>query len=190
MRALEEKILAEGQILPGGIVKVGSFLNQQVDMGFMRLIGDEIARLFAGDNVTKIMTIESSGIVIAVAAGMAMGVPMLFAKKGKSANVDGSVYAADVRSFTHGNMYPAIVSREYLCAGERVLLVDDFLASGSAFRGLISLCQQAGAEVAGLCAAVEKGFQQGGDCLRKEGFRVESLAIIDSMEDGKILFRS
>ncbi len=185
---MEEKILNEGRVLPGGILKVGNFLNQQIDTGFLREIGEEIARLFAEDRVTKILTIESSGIAIAAVAGVAMGVPVLFAKKHQSSNVDGEVYAAKVHSFTHGNDYNAVVSREYLTADDRVLLVDDFLASGNALHGLIELCGLAGAEVAGMAVAIEKRFQGGGDDLRKAGYRVESLACIESMSDSDIKF--
>lgn len=189
MKAMEEKILKEGAVLPGGILKVGSFLNQQIDSVFLREIGREIARLFQGGGVTKILTVESSGIAIAAAAGMEMGVPMLFAKKHKSSNVDGYVYSAMVHSYTHGTDYNMLVSCDYLTENDRVLLVDDFLANGNAMRGLIDLCQQAGASVAGVCAAIEKGFQHGGDELRRDGVRVESLAIVDSMEGGSIVFR-
>ena len=188
MRAMEEKILNEGRVLPGGILKVGNFLNQQIDTGFLKEIGEEIARLYADDHVTKILTIESSGIAIAAVAGVAMGVPVLFAKKHQSSNVDGEVYAAKVHSFTHGNDYNAVVSREYLTADDRVLLVDDFLASGNALHGLIELCGLAGAEVAGMAVAIEKRFQGGGDDLRKAGYRVESLACIESMSDSDIKF--
>lgn len=190
MRAMEEKILNEGRVLPGGILKVGNFLNQQIDTGFLREIGEEIARLFAEDRVTKILTIESSGIAIAAVAGVAMGVPVLFAKKHQSSNVDGEVYAAKVHSFTHGNDYNAVVSREYLTADDRVLLVDDFLASGNALHGLIKLAEMAGAEIAGMAVAIEKRFQGGGDDLRKAGYRVESLACIESMSDSDITFCS
>lgn len=185
---MEEKILAEGTVLPGGILKVGNFLNQQIDTDFLRAMGEEIAELFAGCGVTKILTVEASGIAIAAAAGLAMNVPLVFAKKHKTSNVDGSIYSTVVHSFTHNTDYNVVVSRDYLRAGEKVLLVDDFLAAGNAFKGLIDLCRQAGAEVVGACAAIEKGFQGGGDELRAMGVRVESLAIVDSMDDG-IVFR-
>ena len=188
MRLMEEKILAEGTVLPGGILKVGNFLNQQIDTDFLRAMGKEIAELFAGCGVTKILTVEASGIAIAAAAGIEMQVPLVFAKKHKTSNVDGSIYSTVVHSFTHNTDYNVVVSRDYLRAGEKVLLVDDFLAAGNAFKGLIDLCEQAGAEVVGACAAIEKGFQGGGDELRAMGVRVESLAIVDSMDDG-IVFR-
>lgn len=190
MRMMEEKILSEGSVLPGGILKVGSFLNQQIDTCFLKEIGEEIAHLFSNDHVTKILTIESSGIAIAAAAGIAMGVPMVFAKKHKSSNVDGEVYSALVHSFTKNTDYNVVVSRDYLTCADRVLLVDDFLAAGNAFNGLLELCRQAGAEVVGFSAAIEKGFQRGGDKLREKGYKVESLAVIDSMTDSEIVFRT
>lgn len=190
MRAMEQKILNEGSVLPGGILKVGSFLNQQIDTAFLKEIGEEIARLFAADKVTKILTIESSGIAIAAAAGIEMGVPMVFAKKHKSSNVDGEVYSAVVHSFTKNTDYNVVVSRDYLTGADRVLLVDDFLAAGNAFFGLLELCRQAGAEVAGFSAAIEKGFQGGGDKLREKGYKVESLALIEKMTDSGIEFRA
>lgn len=190
MRAMEQKILNEGSVLPGGILKVGSFLNQQIDTAFLKEIGEEIARLFAADKVTKILTIESSGIAIAAAAGIEMGVPMVFAKKHKSSNVDGEVYSAVVHSFTKNTDYNVVVSRDYLTGADRVLLVDDFLAAGNAFFGLLELCRQAGAEVAGFSAAIEKGFQGGGDKLREKGYKVESLAVIEKMTDSGIEFRA
>jgi xanthine phosphoribosyltransferase len=190
MQKMEEKIRNDGEVLPGGILKVGSFLNQQIDTAFLREMGEEIARLYSGCGVTKILTIESSGIAVAVAAGMALGVPVVFAKKHKSSNVDGSIYATTIHSFTHGNDYRAVVSCDYLGRGDRVLLVDDFLANGSALRGLIDLVHQAGAELCGAAVAIEKGFQSGGDELRREGVRIESLAVIESMSESEIVFRS
>ena len=189
MREMEEKIRAEGQVLPGGILKVGSFLNQQIDTAFLRAMGREIARLYAGCGVTKILTIEASGIAIAAAAAMELGVPMLFAKKHKTSNVDGSVYSTVVHSFTHGTDYTVVVSRDYLLPSDTVLLVDDFLANGAALRGLVDLCSQAGSTVAGAAIAIEKAFQGGGDALRQSGVRVESLAVIESMSDGAVTFR-
>ena len=189
MERMEQKILNEGKVLPGGILKVGSFLNQQIDTVFLGEIGREIAALFGGCGVTKILTIESSGIAIAAAAGMAMGVPMVFAKKHKSSNVDGSVYSTVVHSYTHGTDYTVVVSSDYLLPGDKVLLVDDFLANGKALLGLMELARQAGAQLVGAACAIEKGFQGGGDRLRAQGVRVESLAIIDEMNDDGIRFR-
>ena len=189
MQLMEEKIRAEGRVLPGGILKVGSFLNQQIDTDFLRAMGREIARLYGASGVTKVLTIEASGIAIAAAAAMELGVPMLFAKKHKTSNVDGTVYATMVHSFTHGMDYTVVVSRDYLLPGDTVLLVDDFLANGAALRGLVELCRQAGATVAGAAIAIEKAFQGGGDALRAAGVRVESLAVIDAMDDSRITFR-
>ena len=189
MLLMEEKILTEGQVLPGGILKVGSFLNQQIDTAFLRAIGQAIARLYGESGVTKVLTIEASGIAIAAAAAMELGVPMLFAKKHKTSNVDGTIYSTIVHSFTHGTDYTVVVSRDYLRADDTVLLVDDFLANGAALRGLVELCRQAGACVAGAAIAIEKAFQGGGDALRAAGVRVESLAVIERMDGGKITFR-
>lgn len=188
MRQMEEKILREGTVLPGGILKVGSFLNQQIDTAFLREIGREIARLYAAERVNKILTIEASGIAIAAAAAMEMGVPMLFAKKHRTSNVDGNVFSATAHSFTHGTDYTIMVSRDYLLPADRVLLVDDFLANGAALRGLIALVDAAGATLVGAAVAIEKRFQSGGDRLRTQGIRVESLACIRSMENGNLVF--
>ena len=189
MRLMEEKILAEGKILPGQILKVGSFLNQRIDTDLLSEIGQEIARLYDGQGVSKILTIESSGIAIAAAAGMAMHVPVVFAKKHKSSNVDGEVYTASVHSYTHNADYTIVVSCDYLRPEDTVLLVDDFLANGKALMGLSELVAKAGATLAGAAIAIEKGFQGGGDALRAKGIRVESLAVIESMSDTDILFR-
>lgn len=188
MKQMEEKILAEGTVLPGGILKVGNFLNQQIDTKFLKAIGEEIARLFEGKGVTKILTIESSGIAIAVAAGVMMEAPVVFAKKHKTSNVDGEVYSTVVHSFTHGEDYNVVVSRDYLKKDDTVLLVDDFLASGNALFGLADLVKKAGAKTAGAAVAIEKEFQGGGNALREQGIRVESLAKIKSMSDDSIEF--
>lgn len=190
MKKMEEKILTEGKVLPGGILKVGSFLNQQIDTVFLKEMAQEFAKMFADCGVTKVLTIESSGIAIAAAVGMEMGVPVVFAKKHKSSNVDGDVYTAVVHSYTHNTDYTIVVSSDYLRAGERVLLVDDFLANGKALIGLTELVNLAGAQLVGAAIAVEKGFQGGGDSLRAQGIRVESLAILDSMSDDSITFRA
>ena len=190
MRQMEEMIRKEGQVLPGGILKVGSFLNQQIDTAFLREIGEEIARLYDGCGVTKIMTIESSGIAIAVAAGWIMDVPVIFAKKHKTSNVDGAVYATQVHSFTHGQDYHVVVSNDYLTSDDRILLVDDFLASGNALAGLIDLVDLAEAELVGAAVAIEKKFQGGGDALRERGVRVEPLALITDMTEKSVKFGS
>ena len=189
MVALEEKILKEGKVLPGNILKVGSFLNHQLDADFIMEMGREIARLFANEKVTKILTIETSGIPIAFAAGAAMHIPVVFAKKHKSSNVSGDVYKTVVHSYTHGTDYTVVVESDYLSDKDNVLIVDDFLANGKALKGLLDIVAKAGASSAGAVCAIEKGFQHGGDELRADGIRVESLAIIDSMDDGKIVFR-
>ena len=189
MKAMEKKILEEGKVLPGGILKVGSFLNQQIDTSFLGEMAKEFARLYADAGVNKVLTIESSGIAIAAAVALEMGVPMVFAKKHKSSNVDGKVYTAVVHSYTHGTDYTIVVSSDYLGENDRVLLVDDFLANGKALVGLTELVRQAGGTVVGAAIAIEKGFQGGGDALRAEGVRVESLAIVDSMTDDSLTFR-
>lgn len=189
MKSMENKILAEGKVLPGGVLKVGSFLNQQIDTAFLQEMGEEISRLFGDSGVTKILTIESSGIAIATAAGIKMGIPVVFAKKHRSSNVDGKAYSTKVHSFTHGDDYNVVVSTDYLKEGDRILLVDDFLAHGHALKGLMDLVEQAGATLVGAAVAIEKCFQDGGDKLRAHGVRIEALASIASMEDGEILYR-
>lgn len=189
MVALEEKILKEGKVLPGNILKVGSFLNHQIDVDFIMEMGKEIERLFLGEKITKILTIETSGIPIAVAAAAAMHIPVVFAKKHKTSNVSGDVYKTVVHSYTHGTDYTVVVESDYLSDKDNVLIVDDFLANGKALKGLLDIVAQAGAASAGAVCAIEKGFQHGGDELRADGVRVESLAIIDSMEDGRVVFR-
>lgn len=189
MKFLEEKILAEGRILPGPVLKVSSFLNHQMDPDLMMSLGAEIANRFQGDAVTKILTIESSGIAIAIAAGAHMHVPVLFAKKHRTSNVSGVLYQTLVHSYTHGTDYTVVVEREYLKETDRVLIVDDFLANGAAVEGLCDLIRQAGATAVGAAIAIEKGFQEGGRKLRAAGMRVESLAIVDQMDENGIRFR-
>ena len=190
MKQMEEMILREGQVLPGDILKVGSFLNQNIDTVLLGQMAQEIAHLFENSGVTKILTIEASGIAIAAAAGIAMGVPVLFAKKHKTSNVDGSVYSTIVHSFTHNEDYNVVVSRDYLTSNDKVLLVDDFLANGKALEGLMDLCNQAGAELIGIAIAIEKCFSGAGDRLRAQGIKLESLAMIESMSEDGIVFRS
>lgn len=190
MKKLEEKILAEGEVLPGEVLRVGSFLNQQIDTSFSMELGKEIARLFAGEGITKIVTIEASGIAIAFAAGVALGVPIVFAKKSKSSNVAGKTYSSVIHSYTHGNTYTATLSSEYISPDDTVLIVDDFLATGEALRGLIDIVDQSGAKLVGAASAIEKCQQGGGDDLRSRGIHLESLAMIESMtDDGLIKFR-
>ncbi len=190
MKQMEDKILKEGVVLPGDILKVGSFLNQNIDTQLLNQMGQEIARLFEAENPTKILTIEASGIAIAAAAGLAMGVPVLFAKKHITSNVDGDVYSTVVHSFTHNADYNVVVSKDYLRAEDRVLLVDDFLANGKALEGLMDLCDQAGATLVGVAIAIEKCFTGAGDKFRAQGVRLESLAAIESMSENEIVFRS
>ena len=188
MKSLEEKILREGEVFPGEILKVGSFLNQQIDVPFMMEMGQEIKRLYEGARITKILTVESSGIAIGFAAAAAMGLPMVFAKKHRSLNLSSDLLRSKVFSFTHKTEYDIVVSSEYLSRHDSVLIVDDFLAQGNALLGLLDICDQAGCEVAGAAIAIEKGFQSGGKIIRDKGIRVESLAIIESMSDDSVLF--
>lgn len=189
MKALEEKINREGLVYPGNILKVGSFLNHQLDVDFLMEMGKEIQRLFENEGITKIVTIEASGIAIAVAAASYMHVPVVFAKKTKTSNLNGESYVSKVHSFTHNKDYDIVISKQFITEKDCILLIDDFLAVGNALNGLIDIAGQAGAKVAGAAIAIEKGFQGGGDALRARGIRVESLALIDSMEEGKIIYR-
>ena len=190
MKALEEKILKEGTVLPGNILKVASFLNHQLDVDFLMEMGKEIARLYDGAGVNKILTVETSGIAIAMAAAAAMHVPVVFAKKHKSGNLSGEMYQTVVHSYTHGVDYNIVVSRDFLSEKDNILIVDDFLANGKALNGLIDIVGQAGAKVIGCSCAIEKGFQGGGDALREQGVRVDSLAIVEAMSDDSLTFRS
>ena len=189
IRALEQRILTEGQVLPGEVLKVGSFLNQQIDTKLLKNMGDEIAVLFSQSNVTKVLTIESSGIALAYAAAVSLGVPMVFAKKHKSSNLAGNILTSKVFSYTHQQTYDIMVSGDYIKSGDNILIVDDFLAMGNALNGLIDIVGQGGAKLAGCAIAIEKGFQGGGDALRAKGIRVESLAIIEKMTDDSLEFR-
>jgi len=188
MELLEQRILTDGRLLPGGILKIDSFLNHQMDPMLLQEMAKEVRRLFRDDGVDKILTIEASGIALAILVGLEFHCPVVFAKKSKTINISDNVYKAEIPSFTHGNVNTAIVAKDYLHAGERVLMVDDFLATGAAFFGLKSLVEQAGGTVVGACAAVEKRFQGGGDRLRAEGVKVESLARIVEMDDKGIRF--
>lgn len=181
MKLLEERIRRDGKIYEGGVLKVDSFLNHQIDVKLYQEIGREFFRLFGDCGVTKILTIEASGIGIACVAAEFFDVPVIFAKKSKTKNIAGDVYTSQVESFTHGKVYDIIVSKEFLKPGERVLLIDDFLANGSALAGLIKLVNDAGATVVGAGICVEKAFQPGGELIRGMGVRVESLARVKSM---------
>lgn len=191
MNFLEERILKDGLVKEGNVLKVDSFLNHQMDVDLMEQIGEEFHRRFGNKKITKVLTIEASGIAIAYAVARQFGVPMLFAKKSKSVNLDGEMYSADVVSFTHKNQNKVIVSKKFLSSDDHVLIVDDFLANGCALQGLISIVDQAGGTVEGIGIAVEKGFQIGGQVIRNLGYQLESLAIVESMDTatGSVTFR-
>lgn len=191
MQELEERIQSEGTVKAGNVLKVDAFLNHQCDVRLFDRMGSAWAAHFAGKHITKILTIEASGIGIACVAAQHFGnVPVVFAKKAQSINLDGEQYSTTIYSFTKQKEYPVIVGRRFLESGDRVLIIDDFLANGCALEGLISICESAGAEVAGIGIAIEKGYQSGGDKLRARGYRVESLARIAGMDDetGEIVF--
>ncbi len=191
MRLLEERIKQDGIVKPGDVLKVDSFINHQIDTLLLNEIGKEFKRLFDGSKIDKIMTIEASGIAIAAITAQHFGVPVVFAKKAQSINIEGEVYTTKIQSFTHQRVYDVIVSKKYLHEGEHILIIDDFLANGCAMQGLISLVREAGAVVEGIGIVIEKGQMSGGKELRNEGLRIESLAIIESMnaETGEIVFR-
>ena len=191
MNFIEERILKDGVIKPGNVLKVDSFLNHQIDVQLLDEIAAEFVRRFAGSKITKVLTIETSGVAIACAVARLYGVPVVFAKKSKSVNLDGEMYVAEVESFTHKKTNQVIVSKKYLNEEDHVLIVDDFLANGCALQGLISLVDAAGAEVVGCGIVIEKGFQEGGHRIRNLGFRLESLVIVDGMDAqaGTITFR-
>jgi xanthine phosphoribosyltransferase len=191
MNFLEERILKDGIVKPNNVLKVDSFLNHQMDIALMEEIGREFKRRFAGKTITKVLTIEASGIGIACFAAREFGVPLVFAKKSKSINIDSEVYMAEVESFTHKNKNNVIVSKKFLNEGDRLLIIDDFLANGCALQGLIAIAQNAGASVEGIGIVIEKGFQIGGQIIRNLGIQLESLAIVDAMdsETGTVTFR-
>ena len=191
MKLLEDRIRRDGKVKPGNVLKVDSFLNHQMDVELFNEMGKEFKRLFADCPVNKILTIEASGIGIACIVAQHFGVPVVFAKKAKSINLDGEMYTTKIQSFTHQRVYDVIVAKKFLTSDDHVLIIDDFLANGCAVDGLIDLIQSAGATVEGVGIAIEKGFQNGGKLLRGKGIRVESLAIIESMDDetGEIVFR-
>ena len=182
MKLLEERIVRDGIVREGGVLKVDSFLNHQMDIALFREMGREFARLYKDCGVNKILTIEASGIGIACITAQEFGCPVVFAKKNKTKNIAGDVWTSRVESFTHGKVYDIIVSKDYLKSGDKVLIIDDFLAMGSALNGLIQLVHDSGAELAGAGIAIEKAFQPGGEMIRSKGVRVESLARIESMD--------
>ena len=191
MQLLKDRIRKEGKVGAGNVLKVDSFLNHQMDIQLFDQFGKEFKKRFADKEINKILTIEASGIGIACVVAQSFNVPVLFAKKTKTKNIAGEVYTSRVESFTHGRIYDIIVAKEFLGKGDKVLLIDDFLANGAALEGLIDLVKDSGAELVGAGIIIEKGFQGGGDRLREAGIRVESLAIVDSMDDekGTIVFR-
>ena len=188
MKALEEKILQDGQVRPGHILKVDSFLNHQIDIDFINEIGKEFQRLFADRPITKILTVEASGIGIACITAQYFHVPVVFAKKAQSLNLDGSLYTAKVQSYTHNRVYDVILSKKFLSASDHVLIIDDFLANGCAVTGLLDIIEAAGAKVEGVGIVIEKGFQSGGQEIRSRGIDLKSLAVIKSMTDDAIVF--
>ena len=191
MNFMEERILEEGVVKPGNVLKVDGFLNHRIDVQLLDQIGKEFHRRFSDLNITKVLTIEASGIAIACAVAREFGVPVVFAKKSRSINLDGDMYVAEVESFTHQVTNRVVVSKKYLTTEDHVLIVDDFLANGYALQGLISLVEAAEGTVEGLGIVIEKGFQEGGHRIRNLGYRLESLAIVDAMdpETGAITFR-
>ena len=188
MKALEEKILSEGQVRPGHILKVDSFLNHQMDIAFINEIGKEFHRLFGDRRITKILTVEASGIGIACITAQYFGVPVVFAKKAQSLNLDGSLFTTKVKSYTHNREYDVILAKKFLTEEDHVLIIDDFLANGCAVHGLLDIIEQAGASVEGVGIVIEKGFQDGGKDIRERGVDLKSLAIIKSMSDTEIVF--
>lgn len=191
MRLLEERIQRDGVVKAEGVLKVDSFLNHQMDISLFNEMGAELKRLFADAPINKILTIEASGIGIAAIVAQHFGVPVVFAKKAQSINLDGEMYTTRIQSFTHGRIFNVIVSKKYIGPEDHVLIIDDFLANGCALDGLIEIVESAGATVEGIGIAIEKGFQPGGKSLRERGYRLESLAIVDAMdpETGKLVFR-
>ena len=191
MQLLEDRIIKNGKVFPGNVLKVDSFLNHQIDVNLLDEMGKEVKKLFKDSNITKVLTIEASGIGVGCMVAKHFNCPLLFAKKSKTLNIKGDVYTSKVESFTHQCTYDIILSKDFLNENDTVLIVDDFLAKGNALLGLIDIVNQAGATLAGCSIAIEKGYQGGGDKLREQGVRVESMAIVDEMDDktGKIVFR-
>ncbi len=191
MQLLKDRIRKDGKIKEGNVLKVDSFLNHQMDVKLFQEIGKELKRRFADEEITKILTIEASGIGIACVAAEVFDVPVVFAKKTQTKNIAGDVYTTKVESFTHGRVYDIIVSKEFLGKGDKVLLIDDFLANGKALEGLAELVTKSGAELVGAGVVIEKGFQVGGDIIRSKGIHLESLAIVESMDEktGEVVFR-
>lgn len=191
MDLLKQKILSEGEVYEGNILKVDGFLNHRIDIPFLKEVGREFHRLFKDEGINKILTIEASGIAIGAMVAQEFQCPLVFAKKTKTKNIAGDIYTSKVESFTHGTTYDILVSKRFLDENDKVLIVDDFLAVGNALNGLIELVNKSGAQLAGCGVVIEKGFQHGGDKLRSQGIKVESLAIVERMDAamGKVYFR-
>ncbi len=190
MELLENRIKKDGEVLPGNILKVSSFLNHQIDVELMEQMGEEFYHIYKNSPVTKIVTIESSGIAVAYSVARQFGKPLVFAKKNQTSNVNEDVFSTKIYSYTHNQEYNVVISKKFISPNDNILLVDDFLANGKALNGLINIVEQAGAKVCGICIAIEKGFQDGGKLLREKGYQVESLAIVEKMtDDGQIFFK-
>jgi len=189
MQQLKERILSEGRVLPGNILKVDGFLNHRVDMKLVRAMADEFKKLFDINGITAVLTVEASGIALGAACASEWGVPLLFAKKAKSDNIEGGLYKSDIFSYTYKKNVTLLMSMQWLNSNDKVLIVDDFLANGEALRGLVDIVTQAGAELIGIGIAIEKGFQSGGQLMRDAGQNLKSLAIIDTMDENGIIFR-
>lgn len=190
MELLENRIKKDGEVLPGNILKVSSFLNHQIDVDLMEKMGEEFYRIYKNTPITKIVTIESSGIAVAYSVARQFGKPLVFAKKNQTSNVNEDVFSTKIYSYTHNQEYNVVISKKFISPNDNILLVDDFLANGKALNGLINIVEQAGAKVCGICIAIEKGFQDGGKILREKGYQVESLAIVEKMtDDGQIFFK-
>lgn len=189
MKLLEDRIIKDGRVLPGNIVKVDGFLNHRVDIKLLRMLAKELVSHFDTTGLTAVMTVEASGIPLASICADELGVPLIFAKKAKSDNIEGGLYKSEILSYTYGKKVTLIVSKEWLCDADRVLIIDDFMARGEAMRGLVEIVEQAGAELVGIGIAVEKGFQGGGDRLREKGIDLYSLAVIEEATTERISFR-
>lgn len=189
MKLLQERIRKEGKVLPGNIIKIDGFLNHRVDLKLMREMAKEFASLFDTEGVTAVVTVEASGIALAAICAEELGVPMIFAKKAKSDNIEGGLYSSEILSYTYKKKFTLIMSKDWLGANDTVLIIDDFLANGEALRGLIDIVNQAGADIRGIGVAVEKGFQRGGANIRAQGYDLRSLAIIESADESGVVFR-
>jgi xanthine phosphoribosyltransferase len=189
VQLLKERILSEGRVLPGNIVKVDGFLNHKVDIKLMRAMAREFSTLFDLDGITAVLTIEASGVPLATICAEEFGVPLIFAKKSKSDNIEGGLYKSDIFSYTYGKKATLLMSKQWLNADDKVLIIDDFLANGEALRGTVEIADQAGAEILGIGIAIEKGFQPGGQRMRDAGYNLKSLAIIDKADENGIIFR-